>query len=921
MGIQVTYDILLYVPLAEEFREVSKKFKIVEDFSERFDCVCYSAKLISSPDGQDVNFILCQPSEWGNAASQFYMQEITAAFEVKLIICIGIAGGISDDVKLGDVVVSASIYDISERQKVTDKSTEYDTEPYSAEDKLVQKIAFFKSHPNLQGLWEAWQINSLYTFEEACKSAGLAAEIIQKARVLAREGAEFHVGALVSGPVGQSKKLRLSIKNIKRKMLALETESGGVFRIGKKRNIPCLTFRGISDYSDGEKKRHENDFNGVFRNLAARNAVDFFLLNLECNVFFRSTVTGWRNNEGKSAQFETDSLNRVVESLTEEIQENLSKYSSEYRAKPKGYLIPVPRVSVTDDAGEPLVLEPDEILSNSTVTLVEIPLNYPEKSLPWIYADYYIKGFAGGRIVLPLLVDAATLSPPSKGLSKSLDEKLVNLNTNLSYVYIIYNITHLSKTRFEFVVKEILDVSEGNVLVIGSLVELAQLREATRTSSKIAYAKIMDISFLSITKFLSSNFGIQSLEAETVAYRLREVFKQYDISTHPSYFAAISHDAIAALIRAHRRTEILNIAVQGYLAVSVLRDKGQNKLSVTTRRIFLRDIAYRTDFLKEKIGFDQIIMMVNDLSSDMDFDVKGYEFVQSLIDAGILEVVDGAGVNFTLPFVRAYLLAEALVEREDDAMRYYDFDNEQFDQSSYDIYCEIYHSDKMYEKLVEDLSRCDKKLKEKYEIDRSILLSSSISPRLYRDSKEVVRVKEHLEKYVNKIENGSEDAQDKQKFLDFVDRVRVENRASEQSHSTDIVSAQDSEDLISSGIRKFFIGVVTLSAGSEKLNGADKRALVGLIVALGVSLISISMTAMLKVDIEEARTRFKESDFFKDAVTKLDGNEAESFLDLLEKVWAIVELKALLSPYFSIQNILGEAGGLGSYSKASRKLA
>jgi nucleoside phosphorylase len=897
------------VPLAEEFREVSKKFELVEDFSDRFGCVCYSAKLSGASYDHQFKFLLCHPSEWGNAVSQYYMQEITAAFKVHLMICIGIAGGISDDVRLGDVVVSSSVYDISERQKVTDKSTEYDTEPYSADDKLVQKIAFLKSHPNLQEVWEAWQINTLYTLEEAAKLAGVNDDLAVRARGLAREGADFQIGAVVSGPVGQSKKLKASIKSIKRKMLALETESGGVFRIGKKRNIPCLTIRGISDYSDGEKKRHENDFNGMFRTLAARNATDFFLLNIQHNGFFRSAILSWQDGGSEEVRFETDILNRVVEGLTEEIQENLSKYSSEFRAKPKGYLIPVPRVSVTNEEGEPSVLEPDEILSNSPVTLIELPINYPEKSLPWIYADYYIKGFAGGRIVLPILVDCSTLSPPSRGLSRSLDERLKKITTNLSYVYIIYNVTHLSKTRSDFVVREILSVVGGNVLIVGNLLELAQLREATRASSTVAYAKLMEISFLSITKFLANNFGIQNLEAETVAFKLREVFKKYEISTHPSYFAAISHDAIAALIGAHRRTELLNIAVQGYLAVSVLRDKGPNKLSVTTRRTFLRNVAYKTDVLKERISFDQAIAMVNTLSDEMDFDVKGYDFINSLIEAGILDVEPHGGITFTLPFVRAYLLAEALVEREEDALRYYDLEDDQFDQASYDVYCEIYHSDRMYERLVEELSKCEKKLKETFDVDRSVLLSSSISPKIYRDAKEVVRVKEHLERYVNKIENGAEDAHNKQRFLDFIDRVRVENQVVPSSSGTDSEDNSDADDLISSGVRKFFIGVVTLSAGSEKLNGADKRALVSLILTLGVSLISISMTAMMKIDLEEARKRFKETDFYKESVVKLEAGEAESFLELVEKIWAIVELKALLSPYMSVQNILGEAGG------------
>ncbi len=839
------------------------------------------------------------------------IQEITLQIEFKIIICIGIAGGISDDLKLGDVVVANTVFDISERAKVTDRSTQFDTETFESHEKSCQKLAFFKSHPSLIPIWENWQLQSMYNLDSAIQQSELNDAAQQRAREITRNAAEYQIGSIVSGPVGQSKRLKTSIRNIKRKMLALETESGGVYRVGKRRSVGCLTIRGISDYSDGEKKQHENQYNGVFRKLAIKNAASFLMLNLTHNNFFRDAIVAI-NNGGRDEDIEQDRLNQLVEKMTVEIHEALGRYSSEFRAKPKGYVIPVPRVRVEQNQlAKKSVLEPDEIISSGrSVTFIEIPANYPEKSLPWIFADYYIRGLAGGKIVLPLVMNFESIIPPGRGFSTELDSTVGNVKNHIDCVFIVHNVSETTKNRMEFFISQIESLKNAHLIVIGTSADVAQLMAATKWYSSFVYTRLIEISFLSITRFLASNFGMPSAEAETIAYKLRSVFKKYEISTHPSYFASLSLDAISSLIAAHRRSELINIGVQSYLAVSHVVDKGDKKLSITTRRAFLKNIAHRIEVAKQRVKVEDAIKYAKELSDEMDFDVNADYFFESLVNSGILEVNSHGFISFTLPFIRSYLVAESLVGNEQLAMEYFDFESLVFDQQAYDIFFEIHHSEALYERLVETLSLADKILKERFDIDRKIFMSSNINPILLRDSAEIQKIEKAFERYAQKINDGVDSAIEKQKHLDLFDKVRIDDeeiraKIHEKADQDDF----DPDDFVGSASRKLLIGIVTLSAGSENLSGSDKRVLSGLLLSLSVSLLSIFTSAALSLDLEDLRNEFKNSSIYADIAAKLGAKDARELAQLVDKVWALVELKSLSDPFLTFQNIFAENAG------------
>src|SRR5262249_34847832 len=72
--------------------------------------------------------------------------------------------------------------------------------------------------------------------------------------------------ALVSG----SPKYNESLRAIDRKILAVETESGGMFSVAQRRGVPAIAIRGISDYAGTgiDKNLFEEETNNQARKIA-----------------------------------------------------------------------------------------------------------------------------------------------------------------------------------------------------------------------------------------------------------------------------------------------------------------------------------------------------------------------------------------------------------------------------------------------------------------------------------------------------------------------------------------------------------------------------------------------------------------------------------------------------------------------------
>ena len=106
--------------------------------------------------------------------------------------------------------------------------------------------------------------------------------------------------------------------------------------------------------------------------------------------------------------------------------------------------------------------------------------------------------------------------------------------------------------------------------------------------------ELSPISFAAITHFIQKYFSMNNNEAEVIALRLKRMFEQFDLTAHPTYFAGIMKDTLAALLQANRRAELVQLAVDGFLTFVVADNKADVTLSRTTRACFLRSLAVKS---------------------------------------------------------------------------------------------------------------------------------------------------------------------------------------------------------------------------------------------------------------------------------------------------------------------------------------
>src|SRR5262249_40521563 len=97
-------------------------------------------------------------------------------------------------------------------------------------------------------------------------------------------------GSIACAAVSDSTDYNKAIKKLDRKVLAVETESGGLFSIAERHQIPAVTVRGISDYAGQgiDKNKFEKETNNNARLVAVSNAASYLarqLANPKLNEF------------------------------------------------------------------------------------------------------------------------------------------------------------------------------------------------------------------------------------------------------------------------------------------------------------------------------------------------------------------------------------------------------------------------------------------------------------------------------------------------------------------------------------------------------------------------------------------------------------------------------------------------------------
>lgn len=109
------FDVAIVVPLDEEFETAQKHFNFVADQSTsqriRFE--------VSVPNSE-AKILLVKQNTMGRTDCTSATMDIVEEFDVGLLVCLGIAGGLSNDLAIGDVCRTGEVVDILDNAKVTD---------------------------------------------------------------------------------------------------------------------------------------------------------------------------------------------------------------------------------------------------------------------------------------------------------------------------------------------------------------------------------------------------------------------------------------------------------------------------------------------------------------------------------------------------------------------------------------------------------------------------------------------------------------------------------------------------------------------------------------------------------------------------------------------------------------------------------
>lgn len=227
--------------------------------------------------------------EMGGEAAVLRTDRLVDRWRPRLLVNLGIAGAIHDDLGVGDAIVASQIDSYMEAARAEAAGGGADGfrfvrggAVFHADFKLVELLRQFEfAHARAFGRWrERCAANLKEGVEEPILRDLLASGAV-------RSTPELHDCHLASGPaVSAAAEFAKWIRGRDRNIKAIEMESGGVARAGSQRAnpIPVLALRGISDSASHDKAAQDRIGKGALRRYAMHNILVLFSILLEEGV-------------------------------------------------------------------------------------------------------------------------------------------------------------------------------------------------------------------------------------------------------------------------------------------------------------------------------------------------------------------------------------------------------------------------------------------------------------------------------------------------------------------------------------------------------------------------------------------------------------------------------------------------------------
>ncbi|MGC2780137.1 MAG: 5'-methylthioadenosine/S-adenosylhomocysteine nucleosidase [Bradyrhizobium sp.] len=286
------FDIGIVVPLAEEFGYVTEVAPIVRSVGAH-------GTFFHVLDLGPVKVIAYLVGGMGLLAAQHGTHKLLEYADVDLLVMLGTAGALDDDLSIGDVAVATEVNEFLANSKAESVEGGYEIRHsgnhWPLDYGMKQALANFEfaSRP----AYQRWQSGAAAVY------AGL--EILEKAAVCVPPPT-LHRGNIASGnTVIASKAFADEVKRVDRKFIAIDMEAAGFAHAASERIKPVrhLVVRGISDRGDENKKKLDKTSKNGWRRYCVRNATTFLQALLSWDGFLECAglADGRRETERAAA--------------------------------------------------------------------------------------------------------------------------------------------------------------------------------------------------------------------------------------------------------------------------------------------------------------------------------------------------------------------------------------------------------------------------------------------------------------------------------------------------------------------------------------------------------------------------------------------------------------------------------------------
>jgi nucleoside phosphorylase len=210
--------------------------------------------------------------DMGPTRAAVVTSELLRYFRPKVIGMIGIAGSVSSDLLLGDVVVAKGIDDYGASAKAVEADESFSIQSggpiFTPTRTIVELAKNFKFA--FADEYAAWQASAAERLgQSGIDAAGRKTRTIPEAAVEVVAS-----GGYVSASKSFNRMLR---EHRNREIKCIEMESSGLMNTMHQFNeVKSVIVRGISDHADDEKTSLESEHSNFFRQYAMANAVTLF---------------------------------------------------------------------------------------------------------------------------------------------------------------------------------------------------------------------------------------------------------------------------------------------------------------------------------------------------------------------------------------------------------------------------------------------------------------------------------------------------------------------------------------------------------------------------------------------------------------------------------------------------------------------